>query len=71
MGWVRGYTFLLLHSFPPPTHTHTQFEYSVMDRVCKGALESYNMSFRDCLEVVHAKADFIDTITRQLGGSVD
>ena len=46
-----------------------QFEHSVAAKVCKAVLESYNMSFRDCLKVVHTKVEFMNSIIVKLGGS--
>ena len=46
-----------------------QFEHSVAANVCRAVLESYNMSFRDCLQVVHTKVEFMNSIIVKLGGS--
>ena len=62
-----------LHLSPLLTYLHVliflQFEHSVAANVCRAVLESYNMSFRDCLQVVHTKVEFMNSIIVKLGGS--
>ena len=60
---------ILLITVPFHVFIFLQFEHSVAAKVCKAVLESYNMSFRDCLKVVHTKVEFMNSIIAKLGGS--
>ena len=42
-----------------------------MARACGAAISSYNMSFKDTLEVVTAKLQSLRAAVKQLGGHVD
>lgn len=43
------------------------FEYSVASRMCKNVLGSYNISLRECWEMVQAKANFMKATISRLG----
>lgn len=44
---------------------------ATVSKACSCVLSSYNMSFRDTLEVVTAKLQFMRTTVKQLGGLID
>ena len=49
-----------------PSPPLVPFLQSLVHYVCKGSLESYNTSFRECRKVIQAKIEFIDAIISQL-----